>query len=266
MLKSARSGSAISGRAAGHRSCSWTACSRTVGSGGGRSTACVTSSRWWRGSHRAAEHQPIHPSSTAWPTTPTASPHSSRHSNSTDPTSSVCRSEARSRWSSTGETRGSREPWCSHQPTGLSRVAYRSGHRTARLQQALREAEQPPERFVPTWIPALLTPSAPSDLIHEITAIMSEFHPVGLRCMAHSLAESDLRDVVPHIDVPTLLLHGDTDVRSPLSVAQDLHARGSPTHNSSVIPGVGHLGNVQAPGRFNAAARAFLRSARAQPP
>jgi pimeloyl-ACP methyl ester carboxylesterase len=38
-MKSARSGSAISGRAAGHRSCSCTACSRTVGSGGGRSTA-----------------------------------------------------------------------------------------------------------------------------------------------------------------------------------------------------------------------------------
>ncbi len=134
-----------------------------------------------------------------------------------------------------------------------------------RLQQALREAEQPPERFVPTWIPALLTQSASSDLVNEITAIMSEFHPVGLRCMAHSLAESDLRDVLPHIDVPTLLLHGDADVRSPLSVAQDLHAR---ITNSQlvVIPGVGHLANVQAPDRFNAATRAFLRSARAQPP
>jgi len=87
---------------------------------------------------------------------------------------------------------------------------------------------------------------------------MSEFHPVGYRAMAHALAEADLRDVLPRIDVPTLLLYGDADRRSPLNVAKDLHSR-IPASTLAVIPGAGHLSNLEAPERFNAEVRGFLR-------
>lgn len=76
-----------------------------------------------------------------------------------------------------------------------------------RLQQALREANLPPNRWVPGWTPGLLTESAPSWLVDEVVAMMSEFHPVGYRAMAHAFAEADLRDVLSRIEVPTLLLY-----------------------------------------------------------
>ena len=42
--------------------------------------------------------------------------------------------------------------------------------------------------------------------------------------MARALADADLRDVLPSIDVPTLLLYGDADRRAPLTVATALEA------------------------------------------
>ncbi len=128
-----------------------------------------------------------------------------------------------------------------------------------RLEQCLREADLPPDRWVRGWIPGLVTEAAPVALVDELVAMMSEFHPTGYRLMAYALAEADLRDVLPHIDVPTLLLYGDADRRSPLQVATTLDAQ-IPTSRLVVIPGVGHLSNLEAPGRFNAEVRSFLRT------
>lgn len=128
-----------------------------------------------------------------------------------------------------------------------------------RLEQGIRESEMPSERFVPGWIPGLLTERAPAEMVDEVVAFMSEFHPVGYRTMAHALAEADLRDVLAKIDVPTLLLYGDEDRRSSIPVAQELHAE-IPGSRLVVMPGVGHLGNIEAANRFNTEVLGFLRS------
>lgn len=112
---------------------------------------------------------------------------------------------------------------------------------------------------MPGWIPSLLTDRAPAEMIDEVVAIMCEFHPVGYRAMAHALAEADLRDVLSNIDVPTLLLYGDEDRRSPIPVAEELHAR-IPGSTLVVMPEVGHLSNVEAADRFSAEVRDFLLS------
>ena len=127
-----------------------------------------------------------------------------------------------------------------------------------RLQQVLREADLPPDQVVPGYIPGLFTESAPVELLDEMVAIMSEFHPAGVRAMARAFAEADLRDVLPRITVPTLLLYGDADRRCPLNVAEDLHAR-IPTSRLVVMHGVGHQSNIEAAERFNTEFRSFLR-------
>jgi pimeloyl-ACP methyl ester carboxylesterase len=108
------------------------------------------------------------------------------------------------------------------------------------------------------YIPGFFTESAPAELIEEVAAMMSEPHPAGLKAMALAFGKADLRDVLPRIDVPTLLLYGDQDVRSPLSVAEDLHAKIT-TSQLVVMPGVGHVSNMEAAERFNAEVRRFLR-------
>ncbi len=127
-----------------------------------------------------------------------------------------------------------------------------------RLRQVLQLADLPPDRFATEVSPTLFSGSAPAEIVDEFVANMSEFHPVGLRAMARSFAEADLRDILTRIDVPTLLVYGDSDVRAPLTVAEDLLAA-IPRSRLAVIPGVGHLCNLEAAERFNSELRAFLR-------
>lgn len=98
-------------------------------------------------------------------------------------------------------------------------------------------------------------------LVEEVLAIMGDVRPVGLRVSLRAFAAADLRDLLPRIEVPTLLLYGELDQRSPLSVAEDLHAR-IPGSTLVVLPGVGHLSNIEAPDRFDQQVRRFLRQVR----
>jgi pimeloyl-ACP methyl ester carboxylesterase len=121
----------------------------------------------------------------------------------------------------------------------------------------IEQSYQPPESFVPDWIPTLLTESAPRELVDNLIAIMSDFHPAGTRTMVRAFAESDLRDVLPEVAVPVLLLYGEEDARSPLAVAREMHER-IPGSTLSILPGAGHQCNLEAPEAFNAAALRFL--------
>jgi pimeloyl-ACP methyl ester carboxylesterase len=59
------------------------------------------------------------------------------------------------------------------------------------------------------------------------------------------------------VTIPTLLLHGDRDVRAPQEVANALHAA-IPESKMVVLPGVGHVSPVEAPELFNREVRIFL--------
>jgi pimeloyl-ACP methyl ester carboxylesterase len=53
--------------------------------------------------------------------------------------------------------------------------------------------------------------------------------------MARALADADTRDLLPEIRIPTLLLWGEADARSPLNVAHAMKAL-IPEARLSVIP------------------------------
>ena len=101
------------------------------------------------------------------------------------------------------------------------------------------------------------------ETVDDFRAGMQAFHPRGFRAMARASAE-DVRDVLPHIDVPTLLVYGDRDVRAPLTVAEALQAA-IPRSRLVVLPDAGHLCNIEAPNEFNDAVRDFLHGGPGQP-
>jgi pimeloyl-ACP methyl ester carboxylesterase len=70
------------------------------------------------------------------------------------------------------------------------------------------------------------------------------------------LGPADLRHVLGTISVPTLLLYGDADRRSPVSVGKELQVR-IPGSTLVVIPGAPHLASLEQPDAFNHAVRAF---------
>jgi pimeloyl-ACP methyl ester carboxylesterase len=87
---------------------------------------------------------------------------------------------------------------------------------------------------------------------------MRAFHPAGFRAMARASAEN-VREVLPRICVPTLLVYGDQDVRATLPVAEDLH-RSIAGSTLVLLPGAGHVGNLEAPEAFDRAVRGFLHA------
>ena len=91
-----------------------------------------------------------------------------------------------------------------------------------RLAGVERDLAQSPDALARRYLATLLTDEAPPDLAEELLGIMVDLHPAGALTMARSMAEADLRDVLPRIDVPTLLLYGGADVRSPRAVADEL--------------------------------------------
>jgi pimeloyl-ACP methyl ester carboxylesterase len=64
---------------------------------------------------------------------------------------------------------------------------------------------------------------------------------------------------LPRIDVPTLLIWGELDERSPLGVARQFK-EAIPYAELVVIPGAGHVSNLEAAEPFNNAVREFCRA------
>lgn len=126
-----------------------------------------------------------------------------------------------------------------------------------RLERALADAARPPAEVARAFVPDVLGPSPPPELRAEVAAVTEGFHPAGYRAMARAFAEADLREALPRVGVPVLLLHGDADRRSPPAIGEGLR-RGIPGARLVVVAGGGHLLNVDVPERFDAEVRRFL--------
>jgi pimeloyl-ACP methyl ester carboxylesterase len=125
-----------------------------------------------------------------------------------------------------------------------------------RLRQALALSELSGEEFVGTLLPTMFSEGTAPEAVAAFGASMRSFHPAGFRAMARASA-GNVREVLGRIEVPTLLVYGDQDVRAPLAVAEDLHAA-IPGSKLVVLPGVGHACSIEAPDEFNRVVRDFL--------
>ena len=116
----------------------------------------------------------------------------------------------------------------------------------------------PAEDVVEQWMPSLLSAGAPAAVADELASILSDFRPAGFRLAARAAAAADTRDLLGRIAAPTLLLWGEHDARSPLAVGERMRDA-IPGAELVVIPGCGHVSNLEQPDRFNAAVREFCR-------
>jgi pimeloyl-ACP methyl ester carboxylesterase len=130
-----------------------------------------------------------------------------------------------------------------------------------RLASCLRDSSLPAGELVANYLPGMHSESAAEEVRERLASIMSGFHPVGFRMMALSSAELDTLDLLPEIRIPTLLIWGEADSRSPIRIAHEFD-RAIPSARLAVIPGAGHLSNFEAPDQFNAEVRDFYRSVR----
>jgi len=105
-----------------------------------------------------------------------------------------------------------------------------------RLAKCLRDSLLRANELVPKYLPGMHSKSAPQEVRKRLADIMSAFHPVGFRLIARSSWQSDTRDLLPMIRVPTLLVWGEEDARSPIRASGDRCTRRYPAPRSRPSP------------------------------
>ena len=140
--------------------------------------------------------------------------------------------------------------------TNAGQGALDEEERQRRLDQRLAGAAEP-SGLARQRTPALLAPDASPEVVAEAESIMAEIHPEGYRMAAQALAQTDERDLLPRIEVPTLIVWGECDT---VATRADVEVLASNIRGAQfeVIPRAGHLSNQEKPEAFNDALRRFL--------
>jgi pimeloyl-ACP methyl ester carboxylesterase len=116
----------------------------------------------------------------------------------------------------------------------------------------------PAEEFDPTF-PGLFAGDPPAEFVPLLEEVAAAVRPESLRTQLLIMAEADQRDLLPRIAVPTLLIWGELDARSPLSVAMQFQ-QAIPDVRLVVIPNAGHISQLERPEQVNEAIREFCRA------
>ena len=122
--------------------------------------------------------------------------------------------------------------------------------------------EYGPSKVYEVMIPKVLcdeTRERRPEIVSEVRGIAAKQSSAGV--IGGLMALRDRPDATPELSkiaVPTLIIVGEHDAVTPPELSQVMarHIRGSKV---VVIPGAGHLSNIEQPDAFNAAVREFLK-------
>jgi pimeloyl-ACP methyl ester carboxylesterase len=136
--------------------------------------------------------------------------------------------------------------------------------REGRARTARQAAEEGLGALAASLLPKLLSPAANEELRGLVRA-MIERQPVAgvVAALGAMVARPDARSSLGAITAPTLVLVGARDAITPPEASEAL-AEAIPGARLVVVPGAGHLANIEEPGAFNAALRSFLADLDAQ--
>lgn len=106
-------------------------------------------------------------------------------------------------------------------------------------------------------VPVLLAPGADDALARDLMQVMSAIDPAAFRLGSSAVWAADQRDRASAITGAALVLCGEQDVVTPPALSNQVAAV-IPGATLLLIPGAGHLANLEQPTMFNAAIDAFL--------
>ncbi|HSX67524.1 alpha/beta hydrolase [Nocardioides sp.] len=107
--------------------------------------------------------------------------------------------------------------------------------------------------------PGLFAGTPPAYAVDLLAAMAADVRLPSMLAAATAMAQADLSDVLPQVRVPTQLIWGALDARSPLAVAREFERR-IPHAGLAVIPDCGHCSHLEKPAAFTDVVRRFLRS------
>lgn len=130
-----------------------------------------------------------------------------------------------------------------------------------RVAQQAQVAEQGTAELIETMLQSLLsdeTRAHQPEVVERARSLMHESKPAGIIAALEAMRRRP--DATPQlgvIDMPVLVLVGEHDPMSPPSEAQAM-ADALPEAQLEVIPGAGHLSNLESPEAFNLALETYL--------
>jgi pimeloyl-ACP methyl ester carboxylesterase len=134
-----------------------------------------------------------------------------------------------------------------------------TGGRSVAAGGGVFEIADRPGAFDPLSYPGLFSDLIPADRTAALATTMREnVRPATVRVTAYIGAETDLRPVLPGIGVPTLVLHGEADARSPVAAANALRDA-IPRSELMILPRLGHACCIEDPEACARAIRRFVR-------
>jgi pimeloyl-ACP methyl ester carboxylesterase len=129
----------------------------------------------------------------------------------------------------------------------------------SRVALAREMVSAPPGKFNPE-LPGLFAGDPPIEFVPLLEEMAADVRPRSLGVQMSVMADADLRDLLPLVDVPTLLIWGESDARAPLTIAHQLDDA-IPDTRLIVLPDCGHVSNLEQPDLFDQAVREFAAEA-----
>lgn len=113
------------------------------------------------------------------------------------------------------------------------------------------------EQLAQTLVPQMVGPAPLPEGVHLATVCMGQVPASTYRRALEALVTFDRRADLARIQAPTLLLSGEHDRNAPPGVMKKM-ADAIPNSTYLVMPGVGHLQNLEAPDDFDRLVLNFL--------
>ena len=136
--------------------------------------------------------------------------------------------------------------------------------RQVRADQARLVQAEGLEPFIDQQIPRMYAEATireRPELVERYRQIVRRSRPRAVAAALDGLAaRPDRTPTLDQIRCPTLVIVGGEDVATPVADSE-LMARSIPNARLEIIPDVGHLSNIETPGRFNAVLIEFLEEA-----
>jgi pimeloyl-ACP methyl ester carboxylesterase len=105
----------------------------------------------------------------------------------------------------------------------------------------------------------LVAPQATQAVKDELLEVMRSASAAGTAAAARAMAaRPDSRPMLEQVGVPTLIVVGAEDALTPPAMSEEMHKL-VPGSRLEVIPGVGHMSNMEAPEAFNRVLLEFLQ-------
>jgi pimeloyl-ACP methyl ester carboxylesterase len=132
-----------------------------------------------------------------------------------------------------------------------------AGEVQARVDGIRRVLSAPVKDFT-SGFPGMFGSAPSADATELIDRMANDARPKTVEIQVDLVAEADQRWILASVQAPTLLIWGEKDARSPLNVAKQF-SDAIPGSELVVIPGAGHVSNLEQPALFNKAVRTFCR-------